>query len=307
MKENKNRRNKYGRLTAQLPLHLMMLPGVVLTVIFNYIPLIGIVMAFEKFSPKKGIFGSDWVGLNNFKYLLNIPDIDKIVWNTFFISGMKLILGVIVPMTLAILITEIQDKRFKKYVQDIICFPHFLSWVILSSIFIDILSPSSGIVNEFLGVLGIKSIFFLGDETWFPYTMALTETWKEFGYGMIVYMAAIVGISPTLYEAAKVDGANRWQQIRDITVPTIFPIAGLMFILNMGTVLNTNFEQIYNLYSPQVYATGDIIDTLVYRIGMENAQFSVAAAAGLFKSLVSSALVGFSYYLAKKTSEHRIF
>ncbi len=220
---------------------------------------------------------------------------------------MKLVLGVVVPAVLAVLISEITAKRFKKIVQSIVYFPHFLSWVILSSIFIDVLSPSSGIVNSFIKALGLKPIFFLGNEKWFPYTMALTETWKEFGYGMVVYLATIVGINPTLYEAAEMDGANRWQQIRDITLPALLPMAGLMFVLNMGTVLNTNFEQIYNLYSPQVYSTGDIIDTLVYRIGLENAQYSVATAAGLFKSIVSTILVCFSYWIAKKTSDYKIF
>ena len=303
----KNSTIRKNKIKAQLPLHLMMVPGVILVFLFNYIPLAGIVMAFEKFSPKKGVFGSPWVGFDNFRYLLNIPDIGKIVYNTFFISGMKLILGVIIPAVLAVLISEITAKRFKKIVQSIVYFPHFLSWVILSSIFIDVLSPSSGIVNSLIKAIGLKPVFFLGNEKWFPYTMALTETWKEFGYGMVVYLATIVGINPALYEAAEMDGANRWQQIRDITLPALLPMAGLMFVLNMGTVLNTNFEQIYNLYSPQVYSTGDIIDTLVYRIGLENAQYSVATAAGLFKSAVSTALVCFSYWLAKKTSDYKIF
>lgn len=302
-----NKEIKRNKIKSQIPLHMMMLPAVILVVLFNYIPMVGVLMAFEKYSPRKGIFGSDWVGLNNFKYLLNMPDIGKVVWNTFFISGLKLVLGVVVPVVLAVLINELTVKWYKKGIQTIIYFPHFLSWVILSSIFIDILSPSTGIVNGFLKSIGLKPVFFLGNQKWFPYTMALTDTWKEFGYGMVVYLAAITGINPTLYESAMVDGANRWQQIRDITLPAVLPIASLMFILNMGTVLNTNFEQIYNMYSPQVYATGDIIDTLVYRIGLENAQFAVAAAAGLFKSVVSTMMVAFSYWLAKKTSDYRLF
>lgn len=288
-------------------MHLMMLPGMILVLLFCYRPMLGIVMAFQDFSPRKGILGSEWTGLENFRYLLNIPDIEKVVWNTFFIALLKLILGVAVPVAVALLLNELRIKWMKKGIQTIIYFPHFLSWVILSGIFIDVLSPSSGIVNEFLNLLGIDSIFFLGDPKWFPYTMALTETWKEFGFGTIVYLAAIVGSDPTLYEAAAVDGAGRWKQTLVVTLPAVMPIAILMLILNMGNVLNLSFEQIYNLYSPQVYETGDILDTLVYRLGMNDAQYGVATAVGLFKSLVSTALLALSYFLAKKTSDYRIF
>lgn len=285
----------------------MLLPGIILVLLFNYVPMAGIVMAFERFSPVKGIFRSTWTGLDNFRYLLKIPDIGRVVWNTFYISGLKLALGVFVPAVVSLLLNEIGDGWFRKTVHTIICFPHFLSWVILSSIFIDILSPSSGIVNGIIKLFGAKPVFFLGSNDWFPYTMALTETWKEFGFGTIVYLAAIAGINPSLYEAAQMDGASRFQQVMSITVPSILPVVGLLFILNMGTVLNTNFEQIYNLYSAQVYASGDILDTLVYRIGMVDAQFSVATAVGLFKSLVSFTLVVFSYWLARKTSDYRLF
>lgn len=306
MKEWRSMQKK-RKFRRDLPLHLMMLPGMILVFLFSYLPMTGIVMAFQDFSPAKGIWGSDWVGLDNFKYLLNIPDIEKVVWNTFFIAALKLILGVVVPVIVALLLNELRIKWLKRGIQTIIYFPHFLSWVILSGIFIDILSPSTGIVNEFLNFLGVDSIFFLGDPKWFPYTMALTETWKEFGFGTIVYLAAIVGIDPTLYEAASVDGANRWRQTLVVTLPAVIPMAILMLILNMGNVINLSFEQIYNLYSPQVYETGDILDTLVYRLGMVDAQYGVATAVGLFKSLVSTALVAISYFIAKKTSDYRIF
>lgn len=288
-------------------LHLMMLPGMILVGIFSYGPMIGIVMAFQRFSPRKGIFGSEWVGFDNFRYLFNIPDIENVVWNTFYIAALKLILGVMVPVFVALLLNEVGNNIIKKSIQTIIYFPHFLSWVILGGIFIDVLSPSTGIVNDLLNKVGINSIFFLGDPKWFPYTMATTETWKEFGFGTIVYLAAIVGIDPALYEAASVDGAGRWKQTMHITLPAVIPIAVLMFVLNLGNVLNLSFEQIYNLYSPQVYSTGDILDTLVYRLGIHDAQYSVATAVGLFKSVVSSVMVIFSYWLAKKTSDYRIF
>lgn len=296
-----------GQLRKQIPYHLLLLPGVIIAAIFSYGPMIGVLMAFENFKPKKGILGSEWIGLANFKYLFSIPDIDKVIFNTFYIAAMKLVLGVVVPMFVAILLNEIRLSKFKKAVQTLIYFPHFLSWVILSGIFIDILSPSTGIVNEFIQWLGFEPIYFLGDPKWFPYTMALTETWKEFGFGTIVYLAAIVGIDPALYEAAEMDGAGRWKQTFAITLPTLLPMGMLMLILNLGSVLNLSFEQIYNLYSPQVYSTGDILDTLVYRIGMENAQWGVASAVGVFKSLVSTVFVSLSYWLAAKVGNYKLF
>jgi len=301
------RKTRALQFKKELPFHLMLLPGVVLVALFSYGPMVGIVMAFEKFSPKKGIFGSQFVGLANFRYLLNIPDIDKVVFNTFFIAGMKLALGVVVPVVVAIMLNEIHIGPVKKGIQTLIYFPHFLSWVILSGIFIDILSPSTGIVNELITALGGEPIFFLGDPKVFPYTMAFTETWKEFGFGTIVYLAAIAGIDPNLYEAAEVDGAGRWQQTLHITLPAVLPMAGLMLILNLGGVLNLSFEQIYNLYSPQVYSTGDILDTLVYRLGMVDAQYGVATAVGLFKSVVSTVLVSFSYWFAGKVNGYKLF
>ena len=304
---DKKLKRKRAIFRRELPFHLMLLPAVILTGVFSYGPMLGIIMAFQKFSPKRGIFGSKFIGFENFKYLMNIPDIDKVVFNTFFIAGMKLALGVIIPMLVAILLNEIRISPIKKLIQTMVYFPHFLSWVILSGIFIDILSPSTGIVNEFIKTLGFEPVFFLGNPKVFPYTMAITETWKEFGFGTIVYLATISGIDPTLYEAARADGAGRLQQTVHITISALLPMAALMLILNLGGVLNLSFEQIYNLYSPQVYSTGDILDTLVYRLGMVDAQYGVATAVGLFKSVVSLILVSFSYWLAGKARGYNVF
>ena len=304
---DKKLKRKRAIFQRELPFHLMLLLAVILTGVFSYGPMLGIIMAFQKFSPKRGIFGSKFIGFENFKYLMNIPDIDKVVFNTFFIAGMKLVLGVIIPMLVAILLNEIRISPIKKLIQTMVYFPHFLSWVILSGIFIDILSPSTGIVNEFMKMLGVEPVFFLGNPKVFPYTMAITETWKEFGFGTIVYLATISGIDPTLYEAARADGAGRLQQTVHITISVLLPMAALMLILNLGGVLNLSFEQIYNLYSPQVYSTGDILDTLVYRLGMVDAQYGVATAVGLFKSVVSLILVSFSYWLAGKARGYKVF
>lgn len=291
----------------ELPLHILLIPGVIAVFIFNYIPMFGIVMAFQKFVPAKGFLGSQWVGLANFKYIFNMPNIWTVIRNTVFIAVMKITANLIIPIIFALLLNEVRKNAFKRTIQTIIYFPHFLSWVILGGILIDVLSPTSGIVNEFIGLLGIKPIYFLGDSKWFPFTLVLTNTWKEFGYNTIVYLAALTSIDPTLYEAAVVDGAGRLKQTWHITLPGILPIVTLMTVLSLGNVLNAGFDQVFNLYSPSVYSTGDIIDTLVYRIGMVEAQFSVSAAVGLFKSAISFVLVVISNKLANKYAGYRVF
>lgn len=291
----------------EIPLHLMILPGIILTVIFSYVPIMGTVIAFQKFVPSKGIFNSKWIGFDNFRYMLDMPNFTSVLWNTIFIAVLKIIAGLIVPIIFALLLNELAGAFFKRTIQTIIYFPYFLSWVILGGILIDILSPSSGIVNQFLGVFGIKPIFFLGDDKWFPYTLVLTDTWKTFGYGTIVYLAALTGIDQSLYEAATMDGANRWKQTIHITLPGMLPIITLMTVLSLGNVLNAGFEQVFNLYSPMVYSTGDIIDTLVYRIGLVDAQYGVATAVGLFKSLISFVLIVLSNKLAYKYAGYRVF
>ena len=208
----------------QMPFHLMILPGVVLIFLMNYVPMFGIIMAFQKFVPAKGILNSPFVGLDNFKYIFMLPDTMQVVFNTVFISFMKIVFGIVVPVTVALMLNELRHVGFKRGVQTIIYLPHFLSWVVLAGILIDILSPSSGIINLILGKLGIEPIFFLGEPKTFPYVLVVTDLWKEFGYGTIIYLAALTGVDPTLYEAAIVDGANRWKQTIHITLPSIMYI-----------------------------------------------------------------------------------
>lgn len=292
----------------ELPLHLMILPCVILLFIFSYLPMAGITIAFQNFIPAKGLFGDQkWIGLENFRYLLNLPSVYQIVWNTVFISLMKIVLGMVVPILFAILINEVRNAALKKGIQTVIYLPHFLSWVVLGGILIDILSPSGGLVNLAIKAVGLEPIFFLGDNKWFPFTMVITETWKEFGYGTIIYLAAITGIDPNLYEAAHIDGANRLKQTLHITLPGLKMVIVLLMVLNLGNLLNAGFDQIFNLYSPAVYESGDIIDTFVYRIGLLDAQFGVATAVGLFKSLVSFVFISVSYFLAYHFADYRLF
>lgn len=295
------------KFKRNIPLHLMLVPGVILTICFSYFPMAGLVMAFQDFSPFSGFFHSRWVGWDNFKYLMELPNMSQVIRNTFIIAVGKIILGLIVPVTVALMLNEVRFLGFKRCIQSIIYLPHFLSWVILSSVFIDLLSPGSGGINSILKLCGIEPIFFLGDTKWFPATMILSDTWKEFGYGTIIYLAALAGIDPTLYEAARIDGANRWQQTLHVTIPGIRVMIVLSLILSMGNVLNAGFDQIFNMLNPVVYSTGDIIDTLVYRMGLVNFQYSLATAAGLFKSFVSLLLISISYRLAYKYGNYRIF
>lgn len=286
----------------------MILPGFITLLIFSYLPMAGIVIAFQKFIPAKGLFGDQkWIGFKNFEYVLNMPNFDNIMWNTISIAMAKIILGLIIPIIFAILINEVTNNALKRGIQTLIYLPHFLSWVVLGGILIDILSPSGGILNSFIKSLGFEPIFFLGDNKWFPSTMVLTETWKEFGYGTIIYLAAITGIDPSLYEAARIDGANRWKQTLHITLPGMKMVIVLLMVLSLGNILNAGFDQIFNLYSPPVYESGDIIDTFVYRIGLLEAQYGVATAVGLFKSVVSFTLISVSYFFAYKFADYRIF
>lgn len=291
----------------ELPLHLMILPGAVIVFIYHYIPLGGLVMAFQKYIPAKGIFGSEWVGLRNFTYIFSLPSTMEVFWNTLFIAMMKIVAGLVAPIVTALLLNEIGKAAFKRTVQTLIYLPHFLSWTILAGILIDILSPGQGIVNQVLGLAGIEPIFFLGDNNWFPYTIVISNEWKEFGFSTIIYLAALSGVDPSLYESAVIDGAGKWRQTWHITLPGIRPVIILLMTLSLGQILNAGFEQVFNLYSPYVYESGDIIDTMVYRMGLENAQYSLATAVGLLKSVVSLAMISVSYLLAYRLANYRIF
>ncbi|WP_372631918.1 ABC transporter permease [Cohnella sp.] len=295
------------RRFRDMPLHLMLLPGVILVFIYSYLPLAGIAIGFQKFMPSKGLFGSKWTGLDNLHYMLNMPGIGQVVWNTFYISSLKILFGLLVPIVIALLLNEIAAHRIKKTFQTLIYLPHFLSWIILGGILVDILSPGHGIVNQILGLFGIKPIYFLGNNDWFPFTLVASDIWKEFGFNTIVYLAALTSINPALYEAAYIDGAGRWKQTWYVTLPGMLPIIVLLATLSLGNVLNAGFDQVFNLYSPAVYESGDIIDTLVYRTGLVDMQYGVATIVGVFKSAISLVLISFSYWAAYRFANYRIF
>jgi putative aldouronate transport system permease protein len=295
------------RMRTYMQYHAMMLPAVALLFIFAYVPMAGILMAFQDYNPLKGLLGSPWVGLDNYRRLFTYNNIGRVLFNTVFISTMKIVANFFTPITFALLLNEIRRKSFVRVIQTAVYLPYFLSWVILAGIVADILSPSGGAVNAIIKSVGLKPVYFLGDKHLFPYLLVITDVWKSFGFDTIVYLAALTAIDPTMYEAARVDGANRWQQTFAITLPGIAPIAVLMLILAIGGILNAGFDQVFNLYNPLVYETGDIIDTVVYRMGMLDMNFSLSTAVGLLKSVVSLFLIVLSYKLADRYAGYRIF
>ena len=292
--------------SSQRAYHLMLLPGMILIVIFCYIPMFGLFMAFQDYVPAKGILGSEFVGLKHFKYLFSLPDSWLIIRNTVVIALGKIVIGTIMSIAFAIILNEVKNKFLKKSVQTIVYLPHFLSWVVLASVIVNLFNLD-GSVNQILSALGLEKLNFLGSNTLFQPLLIGTDVWKEFGYNSVVYLAAITAIDPMLHEAASIDGASFWQRIWHITLPGMMPIILLMAAVNMSNILNAGFDQVYNLYSPMVYETGDILDTYVYRVGLISRQYSFGTAVGLFKSVIGMALMLGANGLAKKYAHRRIF
>ena len=300
MSPRKTRRKK--RLNTEvISYNLLMLPGMVLLLIFAVLPMIGIVIAFQHFIPAKGIFGSEWVGLENFRLIFNLPDSWIVLRNTLILAISKMVIG-----TVALILNEIHCMPYKKFAQTAVYMPYFLSWVLLGSIFLSMLS-TDGVINAVIRGFGGEPIMFMASNKWAPVIVVVTDCWKNFGYGSIIYLAALSGVNVNLYESAAMDGANRLKQIWHVTLPAIIPTIVLVATLSLGNVLNAGFDQIYNMYNPLVYESIDIIDTFVYRIGLVDMQYGLSTAVGLFKSVVSMVLIILSYWLARKWTAYRIF
>lgn len=290
-----------------LALTIMFIPVVLYFFVFKYAPMYGIVIAFKNYKLSEGILGSSWVGLKHFIELFETPTFIRACKNTVIISLMKLICGFPAPIILALLINEIKGTVFKKTVQTISYLPHFLSWVVLAGLFIQMLSPTSGPINYILGLFGIEPIYFLADNNWFRPTLVITEIWKDIGWGSILYLATISSINPELYEAGHCDGANRWQQTIYITFPELIPTITVMLLLNVGRLLDVGFDQVFNLYNTAVYETGDIIDTYVYRRGLGQMEYSIATAVGLFKNAIGFFLVIVTNAITKQINEYGLW
>jgi putative aldouronate transport system permease protein len=304
--KNLNRRSLAVLLRHEGAFHVMLLAPVILVVAYRYVPMAGIVLAFKNYRARLGIFGSPWIGLENFKILFGMPGFLDAIRNTVVIALSKILLGIAVPVIFSLMLNEVSNPRAKKTAQTIVYMPHFISWVLMAGIIIKMLAQY-GIVNKLIGSLGMEPVMFLSDKGLFPGIMVLTDIWKEFGYISIVYLAAITGIDPNLYEAAAIDGAGRWRQTLHITLPGMIPTIILMTALSLGRVLDAGFDQIFNLYSPVVYKTGDILDTFTYRMAFQNSQFSISTAASLFKSAIGCLMIVCSYRIAYKVSGYQIF
>ncbi|HCE12468.1 MAG TPA: sugar ABC transporter permease [Enterococcus sp.] len=276
----------------------MIAPGMIFLLIFSYAPMFGLIMAFQDFVPARGFLGSDFVGLDNFIYIFNLPDIWQVTYNTVFIAVGKILLNTIIPIIFAILLNEIRVKWMKKTMQTIVYLPHFLSWVILASVILNLFNLD-GTVNQVLQSLGLDRINFLGSNAVFPHLLIWTDVWKGFGYNSIIFLAAITSIDPGLYEAATMDGASWLQRVKHVTIPGMMSFIILMTILALPGILSAGFDQVYNLYSPPVYASGDVLDTYIYRIGLIGRDYSLGAAVGLVRSIIGLILI----YVSNKTAE----
>jgi putative aldouronate transport system permease protein len=287
-------------------LSLMLLPAAIALLLFSYYPMYGVVIAFQRFEPLKGIANSQWVGLLHFQNLFSRADFYQILRNTIFISVGKLVLGQIFCIFFALMLNEVRVGLYKRTVQTLSYLPYFLSWMIFGGILRDMLGKE-GLVNQAIGLLGIPAFSFLGNTAAFPWTMILTDILKGYGWGTIIYLAALTAIDQNLFEAAAVDGANRFQRIWNVSLPGITSIIVIVFTLNLGYILSAGFDQIFVMYNPMVYKTGDIIDTWVYRTGIIASQYSLATAVGLFKSTIGMILISISYYCAQRFAHYRMF
>ncbi|GBG08930.1 protein lplB [Paenibacillus agaridevorans] len=288
-------------------LYALSIPGILYFIIFKYIPMSGSVIAFQNYSIFKGIGGSEWVGVDHFVRMFKYPEFLEILRNTLLIGLYDLIFVFPVPILLAILINELRMLVLKKLVQTAVYLPHFLSWVIVAGITMGILSPSTGIVNHVLGFFGIEPIYFLGENSFIRTILIGTGIWKESGWGTIIYLAAIAGVNPDLYESAEMDGAGRIRQTFAITLPTILPTIVIMFLLNIGNFLDFGFERVFVFLNPLNKANGEIIDTFVYQAGLVDKQYSYTTAIGLFKSVVGLLLIMIGNRLSKKATGESLY
>jgi len=279
---------------------VLVLPGVLFFLLFNYLPMLGLVIAFKDFRLVDGVMGSAWSGLDNFRRLFGGADFPLALRNTVTISLLRLCFGFFAPIALALMLNEVRLSWYKRTIQTVTYIPYFLSWVILGGIFL-IMFAQNGPVNQMAMMVGIEPIEFLTNDFWFIVVIIATGIWQAAGYGAVIYLAALSGISPDLYEAAVVDGAGRWKQTWHITIPGLIPTIVTLFILNLGHVLNAGFDQIYNMYNPMVFDAADIIDTYVLR-RIVLMDFGLATGAGLFKSVVGLMMVVLANSLARRVS-----
>ncbi|NQX58720.1 ABC transporter permease [Paenibacillus qinlingensis] len=302
-----NARAQWAFVQKYWPLYVLSIPGLLYFALFKYIPLFGSSIAFQNYNIFKGVSGSPWVGMAHFKRLFTYPEFLIILKNTLLIGMYDLIFAFPVPIILALLLNEIRFNGYKRLVQTVIYMPHFLSWVIVGGIIIGLLSPTTGIVNQVMGWFHIESIYFMGESSYIRSILIGSGIWKDSGWGTIIYLAAIAGINPDLYEAAEIDGAGRFRQVMSITLPSILPTITILLLLQIGHFMDFGFERVYLFLNPLNSENGEILDTYVYRSGLIDRQYSFTTAIGLFKSFVGLALIMIGNTLSKKTSGESLY
>ena len=302
-----HKRSFWGNLCYYKEYYLMLIPGILFFLVFCYGPMYGLVIAFQDYYPLKGVTGSKMVGLKHFRALFTDPFFLSVLKNTIVTSFYKLLVCFPAPILLWLALNEISNYRFKKIAQSVSYLPHFVSWVVVSGIIIEFLSPSRGPINILLQNLGMEPIFFVAEPKYFRGVLVLSDLWKSVGWGSIVYLAAVTSVDPTLYEAAEMDGAGRIKKIIHVTIPALAPIITVMFIMESGKILNDSFEQVYNFLTPSTYAVGDVISTFVYRMGIQKMQYSFTTAVDLFKNIISFMLVVMTNYIARKTNDYALW
>lgn len=281
-------------------LYLMCLPGLAFLIIFKYVPMYGIIMAFQDFSFKKGVFGSPFNNFANFKTLFSSAKFYEVFRNSIVLSLLRLIISFPIPILLALMLNEIRSRGFKRIAQTLMYLPHFISWVVLCGIAVNFLSMTDGLINEMIAALGGTKINFLGSTQWFRTVIIVTNIWKEAGWGTIIYLAALASINPEYYEAATVDGANRFQKIRHITLPSISGTVVIMLVLAVGGLMNNGFDQIYLFQNSLNKPVSDVFETYTYTIGISGGRYSFSTAVSLFKNVIGAVLIFSTNQIAKK-------
>ncbi|MFK7697412.1 ABC transporter permease [Paenibacillus sp. HJGM_3] len=288
-------------------LYILLIPCVVYFFIFNYIPMYGVIMAFKDFNFAKGILGSPWVGLDNFRYMFGLSDFYQVFWNSFYLGILRLVFGFPFPILLALFLNEMRSMIFQRVSQTIIYLPHFISWVVIGGILVNFLSPTWGVVNIFLGKFGFDPIFFLADTDYFRPIVILSSIWKESGWGSIIYLAAIAGINSELYEAASIDGAGRLKKLWYITLPGIKSTIVVLFLLRLGQIMGNGFEQIFVLQNPMNLSVSEVFETYAYRVGILGGRFSFGTTVGLFTSVIGLIFLLIGNAIAKLFKEEGIW
>ena len=298
----KSKTNLICNIKKYWPYYLMVLPGVIFFLVFKYIPMLGSVIAFQDYSVFKGIADSSWVGLKHFKALVTYPDFKRIFTNTLLLGLCKTVLIFPIPVVLSLMHNEVKNQKMKKTIQTAVYIPYFLSWVIVGGLIFDIFGVG-GLFNNIRNFFGYDNLLAMQKEAWFRPVYVISSIWKDAGWGTVVYLAAISGVDPALYESASIDGASRFARMKYITFPLLVPTILTLFLLNIGSFLELGFEQVFNLLTPMTYSVGDIFDTYVYRVGIQQAQYSFTTAVGLFQSTIGLFMVVTFNKLANKFSD----